>query len=173
MSEPTAHLGRIAILWRGDEAARRSATRETSRFKAVFAALADVGVMFSIPFSRTLVVYAQLRFTLILAKLCSGETLLTATAGAAKQASVGMLHDVRRLRLSELPAGTRSYTSRGGTNAPCMVLTFGSRCYAFRLRGSARLPREAAAQTSRPLPRSRGGRLCRRPPKLLFRNSPV
>jgi hypothetical protein len=44
MSEPTAHLGRIAILWRGDEAARRSATRETSRFKAVFAALADVGV---------------------------------------------------------------------------------------------------------------------------------
>src|SRR6476619_6660015 len=44
MSEPTARLGRIAILWRGDEAARRSATPETSRFKAVFAALADVGV---------------------------------------------------------------------------------------------------------------------------------
>jgi hypothetical protein len=36
--------GRVAILWRGDEAARRSATKETSRFKAVFAALADVGV---------------------------------------------------------------------------------------------------------------------------------
>src|SRR3954466_3952400 len=44
MSEPIARLGRIAILWRGDQAARRSATRETSRFKAVFAALADVGV---------------------------------------------------------------------------------------------------------------------------------
>jgi hypothetical protein len=44
MPEPTARLGRIAILWRGDEAARRSATPETSRFKAVFAALADVGV---------------------------------------------------------------------------------------------------------------------------------
>jgi hypothetical protein len=44
MSEPTAGLGRIAILWRGDEAARRSATLGTSRFKAVFAALADVGV---------------------------------------------------------------------------------------------------------------------------------
>ena len=44
MSEPPARLGRIAILWRGDEAARRSATPETSRFKAVFAALADVGV---------------------------------------------------------------------------------------------------------------------------------
>src|SRR6476661_5748633 len=44
MSEPIARLGRIAILWRGDEAARRSATWETSRFKAVFAALADVGV---------------------------------------------------------------------------------------------------------------------------------
>src|SRR5262249_15907615 len=35
---------KIAILWRGDEAARRSATPEGSRFKAVFAALADVGV---------------------------------------------------------------------------------------------------------------------------------
>src|SRR5262245_59305866 len=44
MSEPKARLGRIAILWRGDEATRRSATPETSRFKAVFAALADVGV---------------------------------------------------------------------------------------------------------------------------------
>jgi hypothetical protein len=44
MFEPTARLGRIAILWRGDEAARRTATPETSRFKAVFAALADVGV---------------------------------------------------------------------------------------------------------------------------------
>src|SRR5215470_1713611 len=40
----TARLGRVAILWRGDETGRRSATLETSRFKAVFAALADVGV---------------------------------------------------------------------------------------------------------------------------------
>ena len=37
-------LGRIALLWRDDEAARRSASPETSRFKDVFAALADVGV---------------------------------------------------------------------------------------------------------------------------------
>ena len=44
MSQSTARLGRIAILSRGNEAARRSATPETSRFKAVFAALADVGV---------------------------------------------------------------------------------------------------------------------------------
>ena len=44
MSDPITRLGRIAILWRGDEAARRSARPETSRFKAVFAALADVGV---------------------------------------------------------------------------------------------------------------------------------
>jgi hypothetical protein len=44
MSEPTARLGRVAILWRGDAAARRNATPETSRFKAVFAALADAGV---------------------------------------------------------------------------------------------------------------------------------
>jgi hypothetical protein len=44
MFEPTARLGRIAILWRSDKAARRSASPETSRFKAVFAALAKVGV---------------------------------------------------------------------------------------------------------------------------------
>src|SRR5690242_9601310 len=36
-----ARLGRIAILWRGDEAARGSASMETGRFKAIFAALAD------------------------------------------------------------------------------------------------------------------------------------
>src|SRR4029078_6793059 len=39
-----ARLGRVALLWRGDEVERRRATPETSRFKAVFAALADVGV---------------------------------------------------------------------------------------------------------------------------------
>src|SRR3954464_7245837 len=44
MSEPPSPLGRIAILWRGDEAERRTARPETSRFKAVFAALSDVGV---------------------------------------------------------------------------------------------------------------------------------
>jgi hypothetical protein len=44
MPKPTARLGRIAILWRGDEAARSSAMPQTSRFKAVFAALADLGV---------------------------------------------------------------------------------------------------------------------------------
>src|SRR5262249_15222364 len=41
---PTGRLGRIAILWRGDETGRSSATPENSRFKAVFAGLADVGV---------------------------------------------------------------------------------------------------------------------------------
>src|SRR5689334_18746771 len=44
MIEPKARLGRVAILWRGDEAARRSASPKTSRLKAVFAALADIGV---------------------------------------------------------------------------------------------------------------------------------
>jgi hypothetical protein len=44
MSQPKARVGRVAILWRGDEAARRSAAPENSRFKTVFAALADVGV---------------------------------------------------------------------------------------------------------------------------------
>jgi len=37
-------VGRVAILWRGEEAARRRATADNSRFKAVFAALTDVGV---------------------------------------------------------------------------------------------------------------------------------
>jgi len=37
-------LGRVAILWRGGEAERRTAAPETSRFKDVFAALADAGV---------------------------------------------------------------------------------------------------------------------------------
>src|SRR5215831_7652253 len=44
MSELTPRLGRIGILWRGDVEARRSGTPESSRFKAVFAALAEVGV---------------------------------------------------------------------------------------------------------------------------------
>ena len=44
MRQPQAHLGRIAILWRGDEVARRSASMETGRFKAIFAALAEAGI---------------------------------------------------------------------------------------------------------------------------------
>ena len=40
----TPCLGRIAILWRGDAEARRSANPETSRFKAIFAALAEANV---------------------------------------------------------------------------------------------------------------------------------
>jgi hypothetical protein len=44
MSKPTARVGRVAILWRGDEEARRNASPETSRFKDVFAALTDIGV---------------------------------------------------------------------------------------------------------------------------------
>jgi hypothetical protein len=43
-AESIARLGRIAILWRSYEGGRRSATPETSRFKAVFAALADLGI---------------------------------------------------------------------------------------------------------------------------------
>jgi hypothetical protein len=44
MSEHTARLGRVAILWRGDEAARRIVSAETSRFAAVFSALADLRI---------------------------------------------------------------------------------------------------------------------------------
>jgi hypothetical protein len=44
MSGSTPRLGRIAILWRGDDTARRSAAPHTSRFKDVFAALSALGV---------------------------------------------------------------------------------------------------------------------------------
>lgn len=43
-SRRETRLGRIAVLWRGDEAERRSAAPQASRFRAVFAALADVGI---------------------------------------------------------------------------------------------------------------------------------
>src|SRR5258708_14008190 len=41
---PTARLGRIAILWRGAEAARRSPPPQTHPFQAAFAAVAPVAV---------------------------------------------------------------------------------------------------------------------------------
>ena len=40
----TPCLGRIAILWRGDAEARRSANPETNRFKGIFTALAEVNI---------------------------------------------------------------------------------------------------------------------------------
>ncbi len=40
MFEPTARLGRIAILWRGDEAARRSFAEKPARRHAVASAIA-------------------------------------------------------------------------------------------------------------------------------------
>lgn len=43
-SKPASSAGRVAILWRGDEAERRSAAPETSRLRAVFAALENAGV---------------------------------------------------------------------------------------------------------------------------------
>jgi hypothetical protein len=43
-SKPRGRLGRVAVLWRGDEAVRRGATPGTGRFKDLFAALAHVGV---------------------------------------------------------------------------------------------------------------------------------
>jgi hypothetical protein len=43
MPEPV-RPGRVAILWRDDEAARRSVLAETSRFAAIFAALAALGI---------------------------------------------------------------------------------------------------------------------------------
>jgi hypothetical protein len=43
MAEPV-RAGRVAILWRGDEAARRGVAAESGRFAAVFAALAALGI---------------------------------------------------------------------------------------------------------------------------------
>lgn len=44
MPEPVVHIGRIAILWRGDEEARRDVAKDASRFTDVFAALGQAGV---------------------------------------------------------------------------------------------------------------------------------
>ena len=44
MSNSAQHLGRIAILWRGNDAERQKATADSSRLKAVFAALANLGL---------------------------------------------------------------------------------------------------------------------------------
>jgi hypothetical protein len=44
VSGRTAHLGRVAILWRGDETERRDATLPASRFKDISAALVSLGV---------------------------------------------------------------------------------------------------------------------------------
>jgi hypothetical protein len=44
MSKTSVRNGRVAILWRGDEAARRTATPDTSRMKAIFAALDRAGI---------------------------------------------------------------------------------------------------------------------------------
>jgi uncharacterized protein DUF6815 len=44
MPDIRPRLGRVGLLWRGDEAARRGATAESSRFKAVFAALTKAGI---------------------------------------------------------------------------------------------------------------------------------
>ena len=40
----SARAGRVAVLWRGDEAARRDVNAETGRFAAVFAGLAALGI---------------------------------------------------------------------------------------------------------------------------------
>ena len=40
----SVRAGRVAILWRGDEAARRDANAKTGRFAAVFAGLAALGI---------------------------------------------------------------------------------------------------------------------------------
>jgi hypothetical protein len=70
MSEPVTRLGRIGILWRGDEAERRSTIPETCRFKAVFAALAEVGVA-AIP-----VVYEDDILDIVRAKLATLDGVL-------------------------------------------------------------------------------------------------
>jgi hypothetical protein len=44
MSHAAGSLGRVAILWRGDDAARLRATQESGRFKALFEALAKADV---------------------------------------------------------------------------------------------------------------------------------
>jgi hypothetical protein len=44
MPDLTTRLGRVAIMWRGDESERRSASAVTGRFATVSAALGDLGI---------------------------------------------------------------------------------------------------------------------------------
>ncbi len=70
MPDPIAAHGRVAILWRGDDAERRAAAPETSRFKTVFAALAEVGV------AATPVVYEDDVLDSVRAKLATFDGVL-------------------------------------------------------------------------------------------------
>ena len=118
MSESTDRLGRIAILWRGDEAARRSAKADSSRFKAVFAALADLGV------NAEPVVYED-------NVLDAVRTQLTAVDGVLVW--VNPIHDGRNR--ANLDALLREIAARGvWVSAPEVILKMGTKEVLHRTR---------------------------------------
>jgi hypothetical protein len=119
MAEPTARLGRVAILWRGDEAERRRAQPETSRFKAVFAALADSGV------EAAPVVYEDDVHDAVLAELARFDGVLV---------WVNPIHEGRnRARLDAL---LREVAGRGAwvSTHPDVILKMGTKEVLYRTR---------------------------------------
>lgn len=119
MSAIGTRTGRIAILWRGDEAARLSATPETSRFKAVFAALAETGVD-AIP-----VVYEDNVIDAVRAQLSSVDGVLV---------WVNPIHQGRNRNL--LDAMLREVAARGVwvSTHPDVILKMGTKEVLYRTR---------------------------------------
>src|SRR2546429_1451433 len=119
MSAPNARLGRIAILWRGDEAARGTANPDTSRFKAVFAALADVGV------DAEPVVYEDDVFDAVRAQLATFDGVLV---------WVNPIHEGRSR--AHLDALLREVAARGVwvSAHPDVILKMGTKEVLFRTR---------------------------------------
>ena len=118
-TESTARLGRVAILWRGDQAARRSATADSSRFKAVFAALADVGV------DAEPVVYEDDVFGAVRAQLATVDGVLV---------WVNPIHEGRKR--AKLDALLREIAARGVwvSAHPDVILKMGSKEVLHRTR---------------------------------------
>lgn len=118
--KPAASVGRVAILWRGDETERRSATPENSRFKAVFKALADVGI------DTELAVYEDDVCNAVLQQLAGLDGVLV---------WVNPIHEGRNR--AKLDAMLRGVSARGVwvSTHPDVVLKMGTKEILYRTRG--------------------------------------
>ena len=120
MSELTTRLGRVAVLWRGNDAERHGAAAETSRFKAIFEALADSGV------EAEQVVYEDEFSDIVRAQLATFDGVLV---------WVNPIHEGRhRVRLDAL---LREVASRGVwvSAHPDVILKMGTKEVLYQTRG--------------------------------------
>jgi len=118
-SQPTDHPGRVAILWRGNETERRNATPEGSRFKAVFAALAELGI------DAKAVVYEDDVYDAVLAQLSAFNGVLV---------WVNPIHEGRNR--TKLDALLYDVASRGVwvSTHPDVILKMGTKEVLYRTR---------------------------------------